>query len=75
MKIYSLNFLKMPDEIKEKLITEYYFPYRTQIERKIEQHLQHNRQVIHLSFHSFTPVLNGETRKRKSEFYLIRQVR
>lgn len=54
---------KMPDEIKEKLIEEYYLPYRNQIERKIEQHLHHNHQVIHLSFHSFTPVLNGETRK------------
>ncbi|WP_340153950.1 N-formylglutamate amidohydrolase [uncultured Marivirga sp.] len=53
----------MPQEIQQQLIEEYYLPYRAKLERKIEQHLQHNHKVIHLSFHSFTPVLNGETRK------------
>jgi predicted N-formylglutamate amidohydrolase len=53
----------MPQEMKNQIIEEYYVPYRNQLERKIEQHLHHNHQVIHLSFHSFTPVLNGTTRK------------
>jgi predicted N-formylglutamate amidohydrolase len=53
----------MPQEMRNQLIEEYYVPYRNQLERKIEQHLHHQHQVIHISFHSFTPILNGETRK------------
>lgn len=53
----------LPEVDKRHLLEEIYYPYRNQLERKIDQHLHHNHQVIHLSFHSFTPILNGETRK------------
>ncbi|ADR21047.1 hypothetical protein MATR_13230 [Marivirga tractuosa] len=61
--LFSEFSKNMPHDMLKNLVEEYYLPYRKQIERKIEQHLHHNHQVIHLSFHSFTPILNGETRK------------
>lgn len=61
--LFSEFSKQMPHDMQQQLIEEYYLPYRNILERKIEQHLHHQRQVIHLSFHSFTPVLNGETRK------------
>lgn len=62
-ELFSEFSQKMPEHVQEQLVTDYYLPYRGRLERKIEQHLHHQHQVIHLSFHSFTPVLNGETRK------------
>lgn len=61
--LFSEFTKKLPHDMLKNLVEEYYLPYRNSIERKIEQHLHHNHQVIHISFHSFTPILNGETRK------------
>ncbi|MBX2969752.1 MAG: N-formylglutamate amidohydrolase [Cyclobacteriaceae bacterium] len=49
----------LEEEEKRKLIDQYYFPYRKSIEEAI---LKTNDAVIHLSIHSFTPVLNGTVR-------------
>jgi predicted N-formylglutamate amidohydrolase len=62
-ELFSEFSQKMPEDIQKIMIEDYYLPYKSQLERKIEQHLHHNHQVIHLSFHSFTPILNGEIRK------------
>jgi predicted N-formylglutamate amidohydrolase len=48
---------------KEKLIQQYYLPYRNQLEQFIKNAIQAGDTVIHLSIHSFTPILNGDTRK------------
>lgn len=65
----------LEEAVKTNLIKQYYLPYRNSIEAAIGQA---NRVVVHLSLHSFTPVLNGEVREvdigllfdpdRKSEF-------
>lgn len=47
---------------KEKIIASYYLPYRTEVVDDIEKQLANGREVIHISVHSFTPVLNGEVR-------------
>lgn len=44
---------------KETLIHDYYLPFRQPIEHCIESHIKNNRQVLHLSIHSFTPELHG----------------
>ncbi|HET8859283.1 N-formylglutamate amidohydrolase [Marivirga sp.] len=62
-ELFSEFTKSLPQEVHHQLIEEYYLPYKNRLERKIEQYLQHNHQVIHLSFHSFTPILNGEVRK------------
>ncbi|MDF2550316.1 MAG: hypothetical protein K0S07_1383 [Chlamydiales bacterium] len=47
---------------REQILLEFYHPYRTQVEQAIESSIEHSNKTLHLSIHSFTPVLNGETR-------------
>ena len=49
----------LPIDIKNKLVKEYYLPYREKVESKIKQM---EKPVLHLSVHTFTPVFNGEER-------------
>jgi predicted N-formylglutamate amidohydrolase len=48
---------------KEAIIAQYYLPYRQQVEALIQQEISLGKQVIHLSIHSFTPILNEIKRK------------
>ena len=48
---------------KNDILERYYFPYRNSVESQLEQWSQKGENVLHLSVHSFTPVLNGEVRK------------
>ncbi|MGE5526059.1 MAG: N-formylglutamate amidohydrolase [Rhodospirillaceae bacterium] len=50
-----------PDEKKE-LFAHYYLPYRLEVERYVAAAVRSSRRVIHVSSHSFTPVLDGERR-------------
>jgi predicted N-formylglutamate amidohydrolase len=53
---------QLPDEAKQKIIVDYYRPYRNSIERSIQQYIDQQLQVLHLSIHSFTPELDGVRR-------------
>jgi predicted N-formylglutamate amidohydrolase len=58
-QLFSEFSNRLTDVEKTNLIDQYYFPYRNSIEGAITKT---NHVVIHLSIHSFTPVLNGEVR-------------
>ena len=45
---------------REEICASYYFPYRNQVESAIRD--EKRTPVIHLSFHSFTPELDGRVR-------------
>lgn len=47
---------------KENLFTNYYLPYRNSVENKITEFIQQQEKVVHLSLHSFTPILDGHER-------------
>lgn len=47
---------------KQQLIDKYYLPYRQKTEDMIKNHIEKGHQVLHLSIHSFTPILNGIAR-------------
>ena len=47
---------------RRKLLAAHYHPYRERIVEQIALRLAAGNTVLHLSMHSFTPVLNGETR-------------
>lgn len=47
---------------KNKIITRWYIPYRTEVEGQIKKLIEGGEKVIHLSIHSFTPFLKGEIR-------------
>ncbi|MBU2494278.1 MAG: N-formylglutamate amidohydrolase [Bacteroidetes bacterium] len=47
---------------KNKILKCYYYPYRKPVENKISDFVKKGHSVIHISVHSFTPVLNNNTR-------------
>ncbi|KTD27054.1 N-formylglutamate amidohydrolase [Legionella maceachernii] len=49
-------------EEKNQLIQQYYLPFRQRVEEIIKNHIQQRKLVLHLSIHSFTPVLNNDIR-------------
>lgn len=50
-------------EEQRELIDTLLIPYRQSIAETIEKALAHHRWVVHLSVHSFTPLLRGERRR------------
>ncbi|MFV0821248.1 N-formylglutamate amidohydrolase [Tatlockia micdadei] len=49
----------LPKEEKNRIIQQYYLPFRQQVEQTIKNHVQQGKLVLHLSVHSFTPELNN----------------
>lgn len=62
-QLFSEISAKFSAGVKQALIDDYYLPYRDELENKIAGYIDKGHQVIHLSIHSFTPILNGEIRK------------
>jgi len=68
------------NQMKQEILARYYYAYREQVENAIRAQVQ--KPVIHISFHSFVPELNGvvrngdigllydPARKREQEFSL-----
>lgn len=61
-KLFSEISKKFPRSVKESVLTEYYFPYRQQVERTVGQFVGSGYRVIHISIHTFTPSTNGQIR-------------
>ncbi len=58
-QLYSEISKKFSAAQKENILQHYYFPYRNAVEQQIEVWRDSNENVLHLSLHSFTPILNG----------------
>ena len=52
----------LPSVEKNKIIASWYKPYRAEVEDRINKFIDKGEKVMHLSVHTFTPILNGETR-------------
>jgi len=50
-------------EERKRIKESFYRPYRSRIERAVEDILTRNGRVLHISVHSFVPMLKGEERK------------
>lgn len=61
-KLYSEATRHAPAEVRREIMEAYYLPYRSLVETHITKEIAKGRSVIHISSHSFTPVLNGEVR-------------
>jgi predicted N-formylglutamate amidohydrolase len=48
---------------KRQILDEHYFPYRQAFIDALKKNIDQNKHVLHLSVHSFTPVLNGVVRQ------------
>lgn len=53
----------MPAERRQRIIQTFYTPYREEVERLLRHSISENGRAIHISSHSFTPVLDGKTRR------------
>lgn len=61
-RVFSEFTRDLPDEDRAALLREFYEPYRRAVEAEITHQLQRGP-VVHVSVHSFTPVMNGKTRR------------
>jgi predicted N-formylglutamate amidohydrolase len=60
--LFSRFVRAQPPDVKERILARHYRPYRRDVEREVTAALRGGRRVLHLSVHTFTPVLDGVTR-------------
>ena len=61
--LFSEITRNLPQPEQEKILKEHYHPYRERVEELIQDLVMVGHQVLHISVHSFTPVLDGEERQ------------
>jgi predicted N-formylglutamate amidohydrolase len=61
-RVWSEATRSLPAADKQRVIQRHYAPYHQRVAEIIDEAVTSGRRVIHLSSHSFTPVLNGHTR-------------
>jgi len=61
-KLFSEFMRQAPAEVREDALARYYRPYRNEVEHLVAEALREGRRVVHISSHSFTPVMGGVTR-------------
>jgi predicted N-formylglutamate amidohydrolase len=66
--LFSRYTRQLPDEDKACILDRYYHPWRNDLIRRLDAAIAAGHQVLHLSVHSFTPVLNGVRRNADLAF-------
>lgn len=61
-KLFSADAQALQAEEKQHLIDTHYLAYRNPIEAQVREWLGEGEQVLHLSIHSFTPIMGGVRR-------------
>lgn len=61
-KLYSDATRTAPLEVRREILEAHYLPFRSQVEGQVAKAIAKGRRVVHLSSHSFTPVMDGEVR-------------
>jgi predicted N-formylglutamate amidohydrolase len=62
-RLYSAATRRVPAAVRGRIIGQHYVPYRTRVERLVADAVARRRRVVHVSSHSFTPVLDGDVRR------------
>jgi len=62
-QLYSPVTRVLPANLRAEIAAGHYQPYWSQVEGLISRSVSRGRRVIHISSHSFTPVLNGQLRR------------
>lgn len=62
-RLHSDMIRSLPDAQRREILARYYLPFRDRAERTIAAAIAGGRRVIHVSSHSFTPVLDGVVRR------------
>ncbi|MCB0792801.1 MAG: N-formylglutamate amidohydrolase [Flavobacteriales bacterium] len=61
-RLFSDMTRSLPPSIRASILRDHYDPYRRQVAEFIDGHIRHGERVLHISVHSFTPVLHGVAR-------------
>jgi len=61
--VFSEFSRRLPPQQRQHLLHLYHWPYRVLVQHAVAELLAAGRKVLHLSCHSFTPVLDGKTRQ------------
>jgi len=62
-QLYSAATRDAPATLRAEIAAHHHRPYWTQVERLVRQSVARGQRVIHISSHSYTPVLNGQVRR------------
>jgi predicted N-formylglutamate amidohydrolase len=55
--LYSEQSRTAPEPVRRELLDRYYLPYRNRVQAHIADAISQGRRVVHISCHSFTPIL------------------
>ena len=61
-QVWSAATRGVPRDLRTAIVERYYRPYRAEVIRRVRQSTARGRRVVHVSSHSFTPILNGKVR-------------
>lgn len=67
--LFSPLIEELPPQVRTRILTTYYYPFRHQVIRALDYLVTEKRPVIHISVHTFTPVLKGV--ERTADFGLL----
>jgi len=62
-QLFSPETAGVPVALREAIVERYYRPYREAVENLVQRALARNRRVIHISSHTFVPVLSDVERR------------
>lgn len=62
-QVFSDATRSLPAAERERVMQRYYWPYRNWVEEQVSGAVLAGERVVHVSSHSFTPRLYGETRR------------
>jgi predicted N-formylglutamate amidohydrolase len=62
-QLFSAATRGAPAAVREGMVDRHYRPYRAEVESLVRQAVTRRCRVIHISSHSFTPVLDGKVRR------------
>lgn len=61
-RLFSEFTKPLPEEERKRIVDRYYAPFRSRVESMLAERLASGGPVLHLSVHTFTPVLDGGAR-------------
>jgi predicted N-formylglutamate amidohydrolase len=61
-KLFSFITKNLESDEKSLILEKYFYPYRKEVSGVIEDLISHGNRVLHVSVHTFTPVLGSVTR-------------
>lgn len=61
--LFSKYTKSLHDDIRKRILEEYYYPYRASVENSLSYYTSQGENIVHISVHTFTPILDNVIRK------------